>query len=101
MLLIVVTLTRSLSRRASVHTPTLVSKQAWVTSLRPALIGLGIRGRALERLEVQQLESGPASEVDAATRGSADRTVETLGPRGARYASRIARTPAASLALAT
>ena len=43
----------------------------------------------------------PASEVNAATRGSADRAVETLGPRGARYASRIARTPAASLALAT
>ena len=43
----------------------------------------------------------PASEVDTATRGAADRTVETLGPRGARYASRIARTPAASLALAT
>ena len=36
-----------------------------------------------------------------AMRGSADRTVETLGPRGARYASRIARTPPASLALAT
>ena len=33
--------------------------------------------------------------------GPADRTVETLGPRGARYASRIARTPPASLALAT
>ena len=43
----------------------------------------------------------PGLEVDAATRGSADRTVETLGPRGARYASQIPRTPAASLALAT
>ena len=43
----------------------------------------------------------PASEVNAATSGSADRTVETLGPRGARYASRIARTPPASPALAT
>ena len=42
----------------AVHTPSLVSKPAWVTSLRPALIGLGLRGRALERIETQPLPQG-------------------------------------------
>ena len=62
MLLLVHVLGIPRSRRA-VHTPTLVSKPAWVTSLRPALIGLGLRGRALERIELQPLP--PDQPVDA------------------------------------
>ena len=79
-------------RGRAVHTPTLVSKPAWVTSLRPALIGLGLRGRALERIEMQPL---PADDpVDAVAAFTATLTqLERVGVGPAAVAGMLSRQP--------
>ena len=79
-------------RGRAVHAPTLVSKPAWVTSLRPALIGLGLRGRALERIEMQPL---PADDpVDAVAAFTATLTqLERVGVGPAAVAGMLSRQP--------
>ena len=79
-------------RGRAVHTPTLVSKPAWVVSLRPALIGLGLRGRALEKIETQPL---PADDpVDAVGAFTATLTqLERVGVGPAAVAGMLSRQP--------
>lgn len=79
-------------RGRAVYTPTLVSKPAWVVSLRPALIGLGLRGHALEKIETQPL---PADDpVDAVGAFTATLTqLERVGVGPAAVADMLTRQP--------
>lgn len=78
MLVCVTVFTLTLATR--VHSPTLSTKPAWVSQLRPALIGLGFRGRALERLEGQRLEE-PPPDTTAALLGAIERLEQRgIGP---------------------
>ena len=78
MLLCATTLVLTLATR--VYSPTLVTRPAWVAQLRPALIGLGFRGRALAQLEGQWLDE-PPPDATAALMGALARLEQRgIGP---------------------
>ena len=86
----------ALSTRA--YSPTLVTKPAWVSQLRPALIGLGFRGRALERLEGQRLDGPPPPDATAVLMGAIAR-LEQRGIGPAALKAMLTRQPRLLLAL--